>query len=87
MAIRYFCDHCGQPALTCEPSIVHCGYGPVSVPTIAYKGTHIEIAIRKDIGKDTDVSEPGRREKLFGDICLDCLIDAVRHGERDNGNA
>lgn len=83
MAIRYFCDHCGEPALTRMNSLTQMAIGVVAVPTILYKGTEIEIIIRKP-DKGTDRIDR-RREDYFGDICLDCLIDAVRHGELDNG--
>ena len=81
MAIKYFCDYCGEPALTREQSDTQNFSGTVSVPTIAYKDTHLEIIIRKDVPKER--RDHTRREDFYADICMDCLIDAVRHGELD----
>lgn len=87
MAIRYFCDHCGQPSLARGESVTQVESGYVDIPTINYKGTAIEIIIRKvpPPPRSENPYARVRREDLYGDICMDCLIDAVRHGEIDNG--
>lgn len=88
MATRYFCDHCGSPAIVRQKSNSQMGYtNNIGLPILSFGGTKIEIVILKDDQTtDSSMCYDQARDKIYGDICRRCLLTAIEEGiERSDG--